>query len=221
MYPGGCNGKQSSFHRPADLERHYQNFHADPDQKKQFFCDYPKCTRSLEPFTRKDHWRDHLKEFHQEDLGCAKGLNSRKGGKGGKEWEREQEKWLRERKVDARWWRCKHCLERVEVRSEGWWCKRCTTECESERREMRMTRGGQMKVESVNMVDEDMEIIECAEEAHYTTSPLHACSTCDGSGYINLGMRGWDRCQRCHPPAQISYTKRPYNNGVDNATWPR
>ena len=54
------------------LKRHYLNIHAS-DQKQTFPCDYTKCSRSKDSFTRKDHNIDHLHTFHKEDIGSAKG----------------------------------------------------------------------------------------------------------------------------------------------------
>jgi hypothetical protein len=72
LYPWGCLGKQTIFSRPADLERHYKNVHAPQDEKDRFPCGYPKCKRATSTFTRKDHYRDHLRDSHKEDIVLAK-----------------------------------------------------------------------------------------------------------------------------------------------------
>ncbi|KAH6665430.1 hypothetical protein B0J14DRAFT_606116 [Halenospora varia] len=56
------------FHRRADLERHYNQVHA-TDNRLQFHCDYQNCNRKNQPFTRKDHIRDHYIDYHKEDVG--------------------------------------------------------------------------------------------------------------------------------------------------------
>ncbi|PQE13419.1 C2H2 finger domain-containing protein [Rutstroemia sp. NJR-2017a WRK4] len=91
--------------RPADLKRHYRQVHADADQKDTFPYDYPRCKRHINPSTRKDHYRGHLKDFHKEDIGSAKqGKNVRAT----KKWQEVQQAWLEERRVDLQWWRCKN-----------------------------------------------------------------------------------------------------------------
>ncbi|KUJ10164.1 uncharacterized protein LY89DRAFT_787791 [Mollisia scopiformis] len=71
VYPFDCTGKQTVFTRPADLERHYKNVHS-TQGPNQFRCDYSTCGRRSQPFTRKDHYRDHLRDYHKEDVGSAK-----------------------------------------------------------------------------------------------------------------------------------------------------
>ncbi|KAG5966101.1 hypothetical protein E4U57_003008 [Claviceps arundinis] len=65
LYPG-CNSKP--FKRRADLDRHYKHRHAAEDQKASFNCDYPHCNRRENSFHRLDHFRDHLREFHKENI---------------------------------------------------------------------------------------------------------------------------------------------------------
>jgi hypothetical protein len=57
----------AGFKRKADLERHQRNVHKAPTEESHF-CDYAKCPRNQEPFLRRDHFRDHLREFHKENL---------------------------------------------------------------------------------------------------------------------------------------------------------
>ncbi|KAG5932397.1 hypothetical protein E4U60_005271 [Claviceps pazoutovae] len=65
LYPG-CNARP--FKRRADLDRHYKHRHAAEGQKLSFNCDYPHCNRRKDPFHRLDHFRDHLREFHKENI---------------------------------------------------------------------------------------------------------------------------------------------------------
>ncbi|KAM3075086.1 hypothetical protein ACMFMG_007456 [Clarireedia jacksonii] len=135
QFPARCSGKR--FGRPADLERHYRQVHADADQKSSFPCDYSVCVRHTDPFTRKDHYRDHLKEFHKEDIGSAK---QGKNAKDAKKWQEAQQAWLEERRMDLRWWRCKKCLKRVYVKTDDYRCKTCNEDCAAERIEVREQR---------------------------------------------------------------------------------
>ncbi|PMD46096.1 hypothetical protein L207DRAFT_388633, partial [Hyaloscypha variabilis F] len=129
QYPGVCNARQGLFSRSADLERHYKNVHA--NDKDTFPCDYPKCPRSRDPFTRKDHFRDHLRDFHMEDIGCAK------GDKKSTKWQEAQRIWLSERKISPEHWRCAKCLVKNMVSESEWKCRYCQTPCGEEQRSRR------------------------------------------------------------------------------------
>ncbi len=63
---GECN--KAVFTRLADLERHKKMIHTDESERESFRCDYGSCSRSGAPFFRKDHFREHLREMHREDL---------------------------------------------------------------------------------------------------------------------------------------------------------
>ncbi|KAK4175812.1 hypothetical protein QBC36DRAFT_17892 [Triangularia setosa] len=92
-------------------------------KKTKLFCDYKKCPRHELLFFRYDHFRDHLREFHKEDL-------PRRSKK-------ENDKWWdtrAPRAVYSGWWRCNRCLmERVQVAVDGYTCPGCGNPCEGER----------------------------------------------------------------------------------------
>ncbi|KAH7314103.1 kinase-like domain-containing protein, partial [Rhexocercosporidium sp. MPI-PUGE-AT-0058] len=70
----------------------------------------------------KDAYRDHLREYHLEDM-----------LKRHKKKNREQE-WWAARIVSPVWWRCVRCLgPSIIVQRDGWTCKTCKQECEPER----------------------------------------------------------------------------------------
>ncbi|ETS74617.1 hypothetical protein PFICI_13101 [Pestalotiopsis fici W106-1] len=119
----GCESK-TSFKRKADLQRHWEQIHQTPDQKRQFFCDYPKCERSHDSFGRIDHFRQHYRDFHNEDL-------PRKSG--------ESIDWYADKKqsVSPRTWRCVKCLSKVVIKDSGFTCNQCNTPCEKQRRNIR------------------------------------------------------------------------------------
>lgn len=118
----GCHAKP--FKRYADLRRHYDQVHLDSSSRESYPCDYPKCARWSEPFGRLDHFRDHLREYHQEDI-CKRGSQV-------------DDKWLRSRKVSSRWWRCTKCLTRVDVsKASDCICPRCKIPCEDKRKRIR------------------------------------------------------------------------------------
>jgi hypothetical protein len=88
-----------------------------------FPCDYGQCVRGAsEPFTRKDHYRDHLRDFHKEPIGCAKG---EKTAKDRNKWPVAQKTWLDERRYNSKWWRCAKCLVRVNISESGYECRAC------------------------------------------------------------------------------------------------
>jgi hypothetical protein len=182
-FPGCLTQKR--FNRSADLDRHYRNVHASEDQREHFECDYPKCDRARDPFTRKDHYRDHLRDYHKEDLGQAKGAKRENP----KKWEQAQKAWLAERNIKPYWWRCAKCLSRVQVREEGWECRKCNMACESERKASR----DQMMTEGPT-----------ANSYELAAACFLDCSTCNGTGWTKDGHRGWAACPNCDPTAGLS-----------------
>ena len=89
-----------------------------------FLCDYPDCRRHHQPFSRQTQYRDHLRDYHKEDILPQK----RKGALA-------QEKWFADRRLDAYWWRCHSCLSRVHVGDvdDGFRCPNCNSPLEIER----------------------------------------------------------------------------------------
>ncbi|KAG5952520.1 hypothetical protein E4U53_000653 [Claviceps sorghi] len=120
LYPG-CTAKP--FKRRADLDRHYKHRHAADAQKVSFSCDYPRCSRRRDPFHRLDHFRDHLREFHKEDI-------EKRGGS-------LDHDWLGDRRVSPTWWRCSKCLSRIYIEHNGYECPTCKTSCQAKRKEVR------------------------------------------------------------------------------------
>ncbi|PHH84629.1 hypothetical protein CDD83_1645 [Cordyceps sp. RAO-2017] len=120
LHPG-CTARP--FKRRADLDRHYKHRHAPDSLKESFTCDYQRCSRHLEPFHRLDHFRDHLREFHKEDI-------EKRGGS-------QDDSWLGNRQVSSSWWRCSKCLKRVHIERSGYECPNCKTSCQARRKEAR------------------------------------------------------------------------------------
>ncbi|KAL8305583.1 hypothetical protein RB601_009435 [Gaeumannomyces tritici] len=117
----GC-GK--SFSRQADLQRHYDHVHPAPDSiERGHACDYPKCARQAAPFRRKDHFRDHLREFHKEDLLKRSG--------------QEPPDWFNGRNIKPSFWRCVRCLRRINTNKHNYTCPKCNIDCEPVRVEHR------------------------------------------------------------------------------------
>lgn len=102
-------------------------------EKDYFPCDFKKCNRSTDPFTRKDHLRDHFRVYHMEDIGCAKGRKNMDPAR----WNKVQESWLEKRWIDPQWWRCSKCLARISCKENAWECPSCKIPCETERKERR------------------------------------------------------------------------------------
>lgn len=204
------------FSRPADLERHYKNVHASDEYKDCYKCDYPKCGRSADPFTRKDHYRDHLRDYHKEDLGRAK-VQKPKGSKGSKgtkdkkklppdERPHNQEQWERERVIYPTWWRCTRCLSRMYVEQSGWECPSCKVPCDSDRKERRQKAQEQSK----DLPEEQL------AGPPATIDYYHGCSTCAGTGWIENMNKGWDGCYVCNSEPNSQDTQVSY---FSEETW--
>lgn len=161
-----CNGPV--FTRMADLERHIRHIHTDADKKERFLCDYSACSRSATPFHRKDHYREHLREYHLEDLlkrgsnanhhtaassssaGATSGpdsLSPSTAASSTADFKRNkkllQETQLQNCKTEAEWWRCARCLQRVDIAGRGWTCPSCKGSIEEPRKSIRMTRAAE------------------------------------------------------------------------------
>ncbi|KAJ4312860.1 hypothetical protein N0V84_009714 [Fusarium piperis] len=117
----GCKAKP--FKRAADLQRHYRNAHVPEPLKEQHFCDYSRCSRYREPFSRRDHLRDHLRQYHREDIPKRNAVIKKE--------------WLEGRESASSWWRCVRCLARVYVSENDFECPKCKTACEPMRKEKR------------------------------------------------------------------------------------
>jgi hypothetical protein len=205
MFPGPCPFKQNIYSRPADLERHYKNCHA-PTEKDSFPCDYLKCPRSQDPFTRKDHFRDHLRDFHKEDIGAAKVGAKARNHKNGQEYAKLQEVWLKERVIPHWWWRCARCLVRVDVRTQGWECSSCKSPCEEERMRRRNLRAA--KEEQAGFEADYMGSMETAYHAdeYPSYSGIQDCGVCQGQGLIQDIHGDWQPCDHAQ---DYSYYEKP------------
>jgi len=211
MFPR-CGGKQQVFNRPADLERHYKNVHASEDQKDRYLCDYAKCDRATAPFSRKDHFRDHLKDYHKEDLGCARGEKSSKDRRA---WEKAQKRWQAERNITLRWWRCAKCLGRVNTEASGYECRICRQPCEEERQQQRRelydrTVRGSAAVDTTR-----------GATPRYAETPAiygASCTTCGGTSFIEDISGGWESCPNCLAGSSSLYTSYSDNMSYYAAT---
>ncbi|KAK1762961.1 hypothetical protein QBC33DRAFT_255118 [Phialemonium atrogriseum] len=120
-----ANCPSKAFGRAADLDRHLKMVHF-KETHRGTPCDYRRCGRRRQPFHRLDHFRDHLREFHKEDL-------PRRG-------QAEDTQWWASRAARAvyeGWWRCNRCLGRVAVGEDGYVCPGCGSHCEVERQRVR------------------------------------------------------------------------------------
>ena len=217
LYPGGCE-EGKIFKRPADLERHYRALHGPPDQKENFFCDYSGC-KTRGPFTRKDHFRDHLRDYHKEDIAPAKKSGRKKVDD--KKWFRSRSEWLADRRIEAKWWRCPKCLERISIADSFYDCLTCRQPCDKERMErieaVRATKvGPSTYVAPASPIDAQMIDLEYG----YSTTPsavstiiypanCNSCVECGGTGY---SVGSWDACRSCSTTMEQYYS-------VEDARW--
>jgi hypothetical protein len=218
QYPGVCADK--IFKRPADLERHYRNVHGPPDQKENFWCDYPPC-KARGAFTRKDHFRDHLRDYHKEDIGSVKKGDKNKLDE--KKRLKRQDAWVAERKIELKWWRCPKCLERVQIAESGYDCETCKHPCDKERAErieavratkMRPTYAPPAVPNNVEMGNEDYHYAAATSVVPATTYPAN-CADCGDTGLIyHRSTEAWEDCQTCQPPVEQYYkVDDPWENG--------
>jgi len=225
QYPGTC---KVTFGRPADLERHYMRVHTDANRKDSFPCDYAKCPRSRSnaSFTRKDHYRDHLRDFHKEDIGCAKGQNK---GKDRRQWEAKQKRWLEERNISHQHWRCASCLVKNYFYQVGWECSSCGKTCEGERISARWRIVGEKSSleagkseESASTSHQNCNVCKgksnlsgswpptCQASAPHQDfnayedfSASQNCNACNGNAWIEDVNRAWVACPM-HPYQDFS-----------------
>lgn len=149
--------KQKPFTRVADLDRHYQQVHKPSSEKEQHLCDYRNCPRREVPFHRKDHYRDHLREYHREDIfkrgSYKKKVSASASDKGGNRAAAtaaanaaaaaamSAEELLKEYNIQKSNWRCNKCLKRITVHGSGtmgWECPDCRISCDAERKRARL-----------------------------------------------------------------------------------
>ena len=172
-FPSTSCSERAPFKRPADLERHYQNIHVSAEAKDRFPCDYTRCPRHSNPFTRKDYLRNHLKEYHKEDLGRAQGHRTLTK----KAWATLQNNWLDERQINAKWWRCSKCLSRIQIATDGFDCVSCKSTCEEDRRG---------RIEALNK-----------SSGGHQSYPAN-CSLCAGTAWIwDAGKEDGYPCENC------------------------
>jgi len=89
-------------------------------------CDYRKCERHHRPTQRLDHFREHLRDYHKEDLLPTRGKK-----------EKLNQAWWEERSriaILSGWWRCPKCFRRVPEEQQV--CE-CTHKIEQERQQWR------------------------------------------------------------------------------------
>ena len=152
-----------SFSRQADLERHIDHVHTEDGMKKRFECDYAACPRNASPFHRKDHFRDHLRDQHKEDI-PKRGSNAHQTVRRDPSGERSSvvvaktktvkkdksddellldaaarngEQQRKDGGIQPDWWRCSRCLKRVRVDEHSWTCPTCKGNIEQARHAFR------------------------------------------------------------------------------------
>ncbi|PVH85262.1 hypothetical protein DL98DRAFT_55152 [Cadophora sp. DSE1049] len=202
-WPGKCNRQGEPFSRPADLERHLKNVHGPRDLRDKHCCPYNPCLngRHLKKnsFTRKDHLRDHVRDFHQEDIGAAKGEKTARTKEEKRQWQKEQEKWIASRKITPTHWTCTKCVVRMIVAEHGWHCTECNQPCEPERIDMRLRLSPSSREEAqVEMDGVGGMVREEPQPQHKQHQGYLPCQACSGSGWVDNGYGEWDPCPYCN-----------------------
>jgi Zn finger protein HypA/HybF involved in hydrogenase expression len=167
-------------------------------------CDYPKCPHKDTSF-RKDHCREHYREYHNEDLikrGNHKPGKPSKPEKDKKSAKRNagrpqtvEEFLATRRNVDLSWWRCTKCVQRVKVNSHRYTCPRCNVACEPERVAWRK----KALESSKNSQVEDSPSGFSPEPTDYVMS----CGQCQNAWLPDKDdMTLWISCPTCQPGAR-------------------
>ena len=146
------------------------------------------------PFTRKDHFRDHLRDYHKEDIGAAKGERFLEKTA----WLASQKAWVEERKIEASWWRCPKCLCRVQIAKYGYECCRCETPFDTDR--TRRVEAIRTAPDSVDNSGTDDSQWQCSTAMAYPT----ICSVCNDTAFVWNMNGGWDTCPICQPAVEQS-----------------
>lgn len=140
MKPVASGGGSASPSAAVSSPTNYtDNNKAKAGECGNFPCDRGNCTRDIRnPLGRLDHLRDHLKDFHKEDLGKPK---KKKDVVETEEMRIENLRiWDAARVINPAVWRCAKCLVNNKVKEAGWVCggAGCGRACEVKRRELRL-----------------------------------------------------------------------------------
>jgi DNA-directed RNA polymerase subunit RPC12/RpoP len=196
--------KVPPFGRHYDLYRHFQTLHPSklPEGAvEKVNCDYTKCPHK-DSF-RKDHCREHYREYHGEDLLKRTMPKHDKSDKDKKNTRRSQkrgesaEEFLATRRdPNFGWWRCFKCLQRVQVNTDWYMCPRCSVPCEAARVTWREEKKALSSTKNSNLGPSDSqsdfrfpsaENLETCVECKYAWFPVEN----DDTG------EEWIRCPKC------------------------
>jgi hypothetical protein len=161
------------------------------------------------PFTRKDHFRDHLRDYHKEDIGGPKGERFLEE----KAWLASQKAWVEERKIEASWWRCPKCLCRVQIVKYGYECYECDTPFDTDRTS---------RVEARRQAPDSVGNSRLDNYRHGTALAYPTnCSVCNDTALV-WNMNGeCDACPICQPTLEQSSSYKVdggWNNDVSNGS---
>jgi hypothetical protein len=155
-----------------------------------FLCDYPRCPHK-EAF-RKDHCREHYREYHAEDI-IKRGKPQPDKVKHRQKQPETLEQFLapRLRNLDPNWWRCSKCLHRVQLNINSYTCPYCKVACEPERV---TCRENARKSSNARAAD---------STTRFTSSPLNymaGCGQCENTWLADKNdPRLWVACPNCRP----------------------
>jgi hypothetical protein len=163
-------------------------------------CDYPKCPHD-EPF-RKDHLREHYREYHMEDL----------VKRGPKQDTAEPEDWWKSRNIKFNWWRCCRCLQKTKT-GDSWKCTKCHQKCEPER---------QVARKKVPVIKEETSTLTGYSEP--AGGYISGCGMCDNTWILDEQNDQWLPCicqqdseleledeSKIHPRSEYTDSPGTYN----------
>lgn len=126
--------------------------HGSKENLEKWYCDYKTCVRSERyvrdaeaaaaadhspspggavsqgygAFTRKDHYKAHLREFHKEALP--------------KRNTKDDPNWMDGKTIKEDWWRCLKCLKRVWIKKSGSTCWNCKSSMDKDVKDVRQRK---------------------------------------------------------------------------------
>ena len=186
-----CTSKP--FLRHYDLERHFVTVHK--KKTEELYCDYERCPHK-ESF-RKDHCREHYREYHIEDL-IKRGKPKPKSSKVKRNQKKPEtlDEFLAARinNINLSWWRCSKCMQRGKVSADGYVCPNpdCKAACEPERvacRENARKLGNPAQAAGSTL-----------GASSAPSSSFKACGKCENTWIPDkIDPKLWVSCPRCRP----------------------
>lgn len=118
-------------------------------------------------------------------------------------------RWLAERKISPRWWRCTKCLRRCYVATIGWVCTGCKIRCEEDRQHARekLPPDEHTRTDDTSAFSASNAVIFAFNFAQleilkdFCLQMFQLCSKCNGSALRKGDDGAWAICTKCQGDA--------------------